>query len=174
MSEEKSLILPIGEIENKGTLIGEIFYKPKMPTIICVVVGIVCVASLKPVAVALGAFILAVAVFVIFKIKDYKTIGIYDSYLIVYSTKDPNYARRIEFNDIVEWTCKSSEGISDALMLKLKSGEILYKDTFQTSLVYKTMNRVIPEKETRKVREAESKKKKLKFSWPFKKKKSAK
>ncbi len=171
MSEEKSQVLPIGEIKNEGKLIQEIFYKPKGATVVCLLVGLCFIVTLHPAAIALGIFILAVALFVIFKIKNYKTIGVYDRYLIIYATKDQNYARRIELDEIQEWTVKSGEGISDALMLKLQDGEVLFKDTFQIGLVYKSLNKVIPEKETRKIREEANKKKKLKFSWPFKKRK---
>lgn len=174
MSEEKSPICLVSEIENNGSLIKEIFYKPQTATIICCIVAVLFIATMKTYAIILGVFILAIAVFVIFKIKDYKTLGIYDTYVIVYSTEDPNYGRRVEMDEITEWCCKNSQGMSDAVMLRLNTGEVIYKDTFQTNKAFKALDKIIPSKETQAIKAAENKKKKLKFSWPFKKKNKGK
>lgn len=171
MNEINIIVSPLNEIENNGQLIANVYYKPNTATYICIVVSIAFILTLNPLAMFLGVFVLGIAAFVTFKIKDRITLGIYDTYLIMYSTDDQSMAQRFEYDQIAEWNCKSGTGISDALMLRLIDGQVIYKDTFQTSKVFKAFNKVIPKKETYAIREEENKKTKLKFSLPFKKKK---
>lgn len=163
--------VPADTIENRGNLIAEINFKPKSAPIICIIAGVVFIITLHPLAVGLGIFIIAMTIFVGVKVKDYRTMGIYDRCLILYSTEDPSLARRIEYDDIEEWTCKSGKNSTDALYIKMKSGEIVYKNTFQISAVYRSLNKVIAKKESREVQAERNRNTKLKFSFPFRRKK---
>lgn len=167
MKVNDTKMVPVDEILDCGTLVKEVFYKPKSAPYICAIFSLLLVITLNWVAIILGVFVFAFVLFVSFKIEDYKTMNIYDRCIVIYDTHDLNKARKVNYEDVEEWTVKSSEGISDALMLKLKNGDVVYKDTFQTGIAYKELNKIMPEKESRAVQAEKNKKRSAKFKFKF-------
>ena len=160
----------LDDIMNEGTLIGEVWYKPQRAVILSCILAFLLILTGNILAICLAIFTLAISLFVNHAVKDYKTVDVYDSYLIVYSSED-GMARKILFDDIEEWVCKNGTNAADALKVDLKDGEVIYKNTFQIGKLLRYMNKALPDKEAKKVQEEKNKDKKLKFSWPFKKKK---
>lgn len=159
--------IPENEITGCGNCIKNIMFKPKSAPIICGVFALLLLLIRSWISIALAIFTIAMVLYVALKVDDYKTISIYDNCIVLYDTKQPELARKIDYADVVEWTVKASEGASDALMLKLSSGEILYKDTFQVSLVYKELNKLMPEKESRAIQAEKNKQTSAKFKFRF-------
>ncbi|MFI3283584.1 MAG: hypothetical protein R3Y57_00725 [Erysipelotrichaceae bacterium] len=154
---------PVNEIEIDEPLVAEIGFKPLYASYICLIVGILLIITGFTIAMMLGAFFILISLFVHFALKDYKTMDIYETYLILYDTADVSLAKKVMFDDIVEWNCKNSEKTTDALMLKFGEFDVIYKDTFQANKVYKVLYKLIREKETYVIKEEENKKKKLVF-----------
>lgn len=163
MNNENSKYISVEELTDCGSLIKEISYKPKTAPYVCAGLAAVLLITMNWIAIILGIFIIAFILFVTFKIEDYRTLTIYDQCIVVYDRKNLDLARKITYDEVEEWTVKSAEGITDALMLKLKDGDVIYKDTFQTSDVYKALKKIIPMKETREVRAEKNRQKKVKF-----------
>jgi len=161
----------IEDITGTGTLIGEVWYKPQWAVIVCCFIAFLLCLTANYMAIILAVFIFAISFFVNHSVKDYKTVEVYDYYLIIYSAIDDETGRRILCDDIVEWTCKNGNNAADALMIELEGGEVVYKNTFQIAKLFRYLNKVIPEKESKRIQEEKNKNTKLKFSWPFKKKK---
>lgn len=159
---------PLELIDNDGQLIGEVFYKPHRAIIFGSITALLLAITRQPLAILLGVFVLALSLYVHYIIKDRKTLGVYDSYIIVYASDNPNLVRKISFDDIEEWDCKANENGVDAFMIKLIDQEVIYKDTFQLPKAFKLLRKVLPLKETRKIEEEKYKKKKLKFDNPLK------
>lgn len=168
---DKSLFQKLDTIDNNGKLIGEVWYKPHTTIIICGVIAILLIFTRNIAAIILALCVAVIVFFVNTRIKDHKALGVYDEYVLVYFTDDPEYARKINYSDIAEWTCKNGTTGDDAMMFQLADGELVYKNTFQISKAMRLMNKVLPDKESKKVQEMKNKEKKLKFDWPFKKRK---
>ncbi len=162
------ILLPIEKLDNTGTLVGEVFYKPTKAIIYVSLAALLLALTRNWLAILLGVFILGVALVVNYIIKDRITLGIYQDYVIVYASEDPTLARKISYSELAEWDCKTDAAGADAIMLKLVDGEIIYKDTFQAPVAFRLLRQALPEKETRKIKAEQEKKKKLKFDNPFK------
>ncbi len=90
--------------------------------------------------------------FCLIKVKDHKTIDIYEKGVVVYKSDDDNKAIYIPFNELQEWGGKYSEyGSSEAIMFKLQNGETIYKNTFLANNAYIHLNRVASEKESKAI-----------------------
>ena len=166
---KKSKYMDINEIDLTGTLIGKVGYKPQYAVIfICVGAALLCLTR-NWIAIALAGFMAAISLFVNQAVKERKTVDIYQEFLIIYSSDDDGKAIKIGVDDIVQWECKSGTTSADALCIKLKSEEEVFKNTFQTSKMFRYMNKCIPSKEATSIKEKENRKKKLKFSLPFRK-----
>ena len=163
----------IENLDRTGNLIGKVGYKPRHAIIIsCIAAGLLCL-TMNWIAILLAAFIILISLFVNHLVKERLTMEIYDQYILLFDSDDNNLVRKIDYADIVEWGCKNSENAADALMLKLSDEEVVYKNTFQIGKALRFLNKVIPDKEERRIQEEKNKEKKLKFSmpkWPFKKK----
>ena len=118
-------------------------------------------------------FVLAFVAFVFLKVEDYLTLSIFPTFVLVYQLGSTEMVRKINYEDIEEWTCKDNEGKSNCVMIKLKTQEVIYKDTFQSSKVYGKFDKIMHEKETRAIQQEKNRQRefKFKFRWPFKKKK---
>ena len=170
MKVDNEKYLPKELVNCDGILKAEITYKPVFSVYIGLVIGCLLCATLIWQIVILGVFVLALTV-VIFKfVNDYKVMDIYDNFLIIYAIEEP-LARRVDFADIKEWSCKPGLSSSDSVMIVLNDGEVIYKDTFKINKVYKCLNKLIKEKESRVIKEKEKEGSKLVFKNPFKKKK---
>ncbi len=91
----------------------------------------------------------------------------------MYAYQSEDLVRVIKYEDVVEWGCKTDEGKSNAMMFRLNTGEVIYKDTFQANKAFSALNKIMPERETRtmQLEEFKAKGKNYKFRLPFGKKK---
>lgn len=170
MIEENSNYVLVEDMEQEGTLIGSVMYKPYVAIVVSAIVGVLFILTGNWIAIIAGIVFFGIVILVYVNVKDRKTVDVYDEYLILYHTDEPEYGRRIDYYEIAEWTIKNGSSSSDSLMIRLKDGEVIYKDTFLSGKVYRYVNKAIPQLETRYLQAEENKKKKLKFRWPFKKK----
>ena len=171
--ETNNKYVPKSTLELEETLICDINYKPTFSLILGAIFGILMFFTGNIIAIVLGIFVLAFVIFVHFKVEDYLTLSIYPSYVLVYKLDSSELVRKIYYEDIEEWTCKDSDGKSNCVMIKLKTQEVIYKDTFQSSKVYGKFDKIMHEKETRAIQQEKNRQRefKFKFKWPFKKKK---
>ena len=166
MSERNSKAIPVEEIVREGDPLARIRYIANTATIISLIFGGLLCVTLNWGFVISGLLIIALTILVKINVRDYQVLDIYDDYLIVYEL-DTAYARRIAITDIKEWTGKPGKAGADAVMLILNDGEVIYKDTFMISKAYRTLNKIMPEKESQAIKDEENKKTKLKFDIPF-------
>jgi len=161
------------DTEQLGSFIGEVGYKPKWALIICCVIGVALCLTMNWIAILFGVMLAGISLFLNYKVKEYKVMGIYDQGILLYPNpnKKEDSIRRIHFDEIAEWTVKSGANSADALMIQRADNEILYIVTFQTGKAANFLNKVIPNKESRKIQEEKNKQKAVKFKWPFKKRK---
>ena len=161
------------ELDINEKLIVDVKFKPMSTLIFGGVLGIVCCATLNPLAIVLGGVILLYSIFVYMNVKDYITLSIYETFVLVYAYQSEDLVRVIKYEDVVEWGCKTDEGKSNAMMFRLNTGEVIYKDTFQANKAFSALNKIMPERETRtmKLEEFKAKGKNYKFRLPFGKKK---
>lgn len=161
------------ELDINEKLIVDVKFKPMSTLIFGGVLGGVCCATLNPLAIVLGGVILLYSIFVYMNVKDYITLSIYETFVLVYAYQSEDLVRVIKYEDVVEWGCKTDEGKSNAMMFRLNTGEVIYKDTFQANKAFSALNKIMPERETRtmQLEEFKAKGKNYKFRLPFGKKK---
>ena len=172
MSKNKDKYVAIDNISRDGDLRLALKYKPRLAYFTCLAVGCLLCITLHWAAIVMGLFLICLAVFMELTVKDYQVMDIYENFLIVYDLENDK-ARRIEFDDIVEWTCKHGMTNADSVMIKLQDGEYIYKDSFLSNRAYRVLNKLMPKKESQIVKDKENAKSKLKFDIPFIKRKKS-
>ena len=155
-------------------------YKPVTSLYVGLFFSILFIALMNLATVILGLFILGYTCFVHFVVKDAPSLDIYSTFALVYKLDSPNLVRKVDYEDVEEWTCSDNEGRSSCVKIKLTNGELIYKDTFQSGKVYRLFSKIMRDKESRLVqhRKMEEKNRKMKskfrfklpFKWPFNKK----
>ncbi len=151
--EKKIEFVKREEINPEGKLIKKIGFKSKMSEILFLVVGLALCATLNIYAILLGLFLIAISFFVFKFVKDYKTMDIYEKGIIIYATEDDSMATYISYDDLQEWTGKYSEyGSPEAIMFKLKTGETIYKNSFLANSAFLHLNKLIGEKESKRIK----------------------
>ena len=155
-------------------------YKPVTSLYVGLFFSILFIALMNLATVILGLFILGYTCFVHFVVKDAPAMEIYSTFTLIYKLDSDHLVRVIKYEDVEEWACADNEGRSSCVKFNLTNGEVVYKDTFQSSKVYRLFNKLMREKESRLVqhRKREEKNKKMKskfrfklpFKWPIKKK----
>jgi len=169
MTNNEEKYTPEKELTRDGDLRLRVMYKSKKALYFGLAAGAVfCLTMLWPL-VLMGVFILSLTGFVQYSIKDYIVVDIYDTNVIIYDLTN-ELARKVAYDDIVEWTCKHGTSSADTIMFKLKDGEYIYKDTFLFGKAYREFNKIMPKKESQAVRDVENSTKKLQFRNPFKRK----
>jgi len=156
----------IKDIKVEGDYIGTVMYKPMFQIYFMLVcaIGIIFVNSWA--AKILGAFVALVALFVIFKVKDKKTIDVYTKCILIYDV-DGNKAVMIKNEDIKNYDTGSTEQYK--LFVKLYDGRSLTKETFRLGDAKKYLAKTMPKKTTLEVRQEENKNKSFDIVKGFKK-----
>ena len=166
---EETVSIPESKYVDKATLqiseqcLGKIMYKPVSTLYIGIFAGACFIAFMNLATVILGLFILAYVLFVHFVVKDAPAMEIYSTFTLIYKLDSDHLVRVIKYEDVEEWACADNEGRSSCVKFNLTNGEVVYKDTFQSSKVYRLFNKLMREKESRLVqhRKREEKNKKM-------------
>ncbi len=157
------------ELGDLGKPLKEITFKPKLTIYVVMAISVVlCITMIWPLVV-LGVFFLLMAWYVSVNLPDRKVMDIYQGFLVIYEV-DSEKVRKINFEEIEEWSCKAGKSGADSIMLRLTDGEVLYKDTFIINKAYRCLMKLLKEKESRAITERVNKGSKLVFRNPFKKK----
>ncbi len=151
------------EIEITGKLIASIGFKLLTASYVMIAAGIgVIVLSRNFWGIVLGIIPIALGVMAIIRIKDYKTMDIYDDSIVIYTDPSWEKAVKIPYDDIEQWSSESQANAADAIMLVLKNGLTVYKNTFQIEKATKALLENLEKKEKKfinqqKVREENAK-----------------
>ncbi len=167
--ENNKEYVELSSLELTGKHICDINYKPTSTLIgafVFVALMVVLTVFTKSIyGVILGVFVLVYAIFVTKTVKDYRTLSIYDTYVLVSKLDSPNEVKKINYEDVEEWTCKNNEGKANCVMFKLKDGEVIYKDTFQFNKAFNELNKLMPEKETMAIKKERQRQVQMKFKF---------
>ena len=156
MDNKELKYLNIEEVKSEGNFIRAISFKPKMPIVVTGVAGIALLFVNNIFARILGAFFILLAFFVFKEIEDYKVMDIFDKGIMIYGDKKAKLACFIPFEMIQEWSVNRDNG-HDTVEIKLAENNIIYKDTFEASKVYKTLYSLLKEKEKNYIKAQKSK-----------------
>ena len=146
--ENNKEYVELNSLELTGKHICDVNYKPTSTLIIGFIFALAMLLTRHLYGVILAVFVFAYTVFVSKTVKDYRTLSIYDTYVLVSEIDNSSKVRKICYEDVEEWTCKNNEGKANCVMFKLKDGEVIYKDTFQFNKAFNELNKLMPEKET--------------------------
>lgn len=159
-------------LEITETPIALIMYKPKTTLLLAAVFAGAFILMGQLLTILLGVFIFLLALFVQFKVDDFPTLEIYKDYVLIYKLDSHTLVRKVNYDDVEEWTSMDNEGKSNCVVFRLKNGEKIYKDTFQSSKAYRELKKLMEDKESRVVQHRKmvekNKKVKMKFKLPFK------
>ena len=142
----------IEEIRPAGKPLKAITYKPYIACYVAITAGIGMLFLKHWAFIVLGVFFVGIALFVLLKIKDRNVIDIYQEGVLIYGLEDNTKGMYVRYDDIVEWSAKSSQGGSECVYFVLTDGRHIYKDTFQAIIAYRQLNKLMPEKESEHIR----------------------
>lgn len=163
--ENNKEFVELSSIELTGNHICDINYKPNSTLIGAFIFSALMVITLNIYCVILGIFVLVYAVFVTKTVTDYRTLSIYDTYVLISEIDNADKVRKVNYEDIQEWACKNNEGKANCVMFKLKDGEVIYKDTFQFNKAFNELNKIMPEKETMAIKRERQRQVQMKFKF---------
>lgn len=155
----------ITDIEIYGKLEKQIGYKPFGAIIVGIVAGIGLIALRNVSAIILGCFFLIIGLVTLFLTKDYKTMDIYDTGVLIYNSDDLNLAIFLPYDEIEQWTIKRDNGANEAIYFRLYDGKEIYKNTFQSAKAFRCLRDYISDKEKMNLK---GKQVSSKISSPFK------
>lgn len=135
----------IKSIKVDSKLIDSGAFKPIKSSIVIVIVGVALMLVNEFLVRALGVFFIAIALFVMFFVKDKKTIDVYEKGCVIYNSKDQNLAYYLDFEDIEEWDITHESG-HDTVIFTLLDGNRAVVDTFQTNKIYAALEKAVPKK----------------------------
>ena len=151
------------DIEVTGRLIANIGFKLVTASYLMIAVGIGVIALTRNLTgIILGIIPIVIGVLAIIRVKDYKTMDIYDDSIVIYTDPSCEKAVKIPYEDIEQWSVEGQASAADAIMLVLKNGLTVYKNTFQSEKAAKALLEKLEKKEKRflnqlKVREENAK-----------------
>ena len=145
-NKETMEYLPVEEVKAQGRFIKAIGFKPKAAPLIVTAMGIVLLIPNSLYSRLLGFLMIALAVLVFLKVKDFKVMDIFDQGIMFYGDRDAKYAYFLPFDDIVMWRM-DREGGHDSIVFELENNQKIIKDTFEADRVYKALYPLIREKE---------------------------
>lgn len=163
--ENNKEYVELSSIELNGNHICDINYKPMSTLIIGLVFAVLMLLTRNVYAIILAAFVLVYTVFVYKTVNDYRTLSIYDKYVLISEMDNPNKVRKINYEDVEEWTCKNNDGKANCVMFKLKDGEVIYKDTFQFNKAYNELYKLMPKKESMAIKRERQRQVQMKFKF---------
>ncbi len=149
--ETKYVYLPIEDVKTEGRFLKAICFKPKTAPIVMIVVGILMFIPRIFLLALLGLFFIAMSVMVLFLVKDYKVLDIFDQGIMIYGDKEARTACFIPFDDIKTWTVKRDNG-HDTAEFTLQDGSVIIKDSFEVDKAYRTLYGLIKEKEEKYIK----------------------
>lgn len=151
---------PVEEVKPEGNFLKAVCFKPKMAPIICIAIGIAMLLVPNTLVRLLGLFFIAMSVAVIVLVADHKVVDIFDKGVMVYGDNENKTALFIPFEDIKEWSVKHEEG-HDVIMFDLGDDRKIYKDSFEADTVFRTLNKLIREKESNYIKVQKAREKSL-------------
>ena len=138
------------EIEITGKLIANIGFKLLTASYVMIAAGIAVIALTRNFwGIIFGLVPIALGVMAIIRIKDYRTMDIYDDSIVIYTDPSCEKAVKIPYEDIEQWSSESQANAADAIMLVLKNGLTVYKNTFQIEKATKALLVNLEKKEKR-------------------------
>ena len=158
--DKNYVYLPIEEVETKGNFLKAICFKPKTAPIIMIVVGILMFLPRIFLLALLGLFFIVMSALVLFLVKDYKVMDIFDQGILIYGDKEAKLGCFIPFEDIKMWTVKRDNG-HDTAEFTLQDDSRIIKDSFEVDVAYRTLYGLIKEKEEKYMKAQEARKNQL-------------
>lgn len=135
----------INEIKVDSLLVSSVSFKPTLAPIVVGIVGIammfVNVLGIR----ILGVFFIAMALFVLFFVKDKKTIDVYEKGCVIYHSNNKELAYYLDFSNVEEWDILHESG-HDTVEFTLLNKNRAVVDTFQSNKVYSALDKAIPDK----------------------------
>ncbi|MBR0138493.1 MAG: hypothetical protein IJM15_08790 [Erysipelotrichaceae bacterium] len=148
--EENFTTVKADEFQPTGKLIAEIGYKNVVASYVLIIAGIALIAITRNIpGIVFGAVLIAFGAFAHLKIEDYKTMDIYDDSVVIYT--DPGCKKVVQFRneDITQWSVENQQNAAEAIMLMMKDGLPVYKNTFQSEKAAKFLMQTMETKEKR-------------------------
>lgn len=167
MNNELINQMSVDDIDKLGSPNKVITIKPYTAIVVCTIVSIPMIISKLWV---LGIFILALALLCLWKIPNEKRVAFYDEFLIIYPPNRKDVCQKIDYDEVLEWRVAQGKAGADSFMLRLTGDRYVATDCFNTTKIYKEMDKVLPEKEANYIRKKNIENTPLNFNF-FKRKK---
>lgn len=157
MEQEQLTYILVKDYVPTGTLDSTIGFKPKIAPIVCLIAGVAMLIPNNLFVRILGVFFLIMAIAVLYAMKDKKVAEIYSDGVLIYNSKNQEYAYFLDYNDVKMWKVDHEEG-HDSIIFTLNSTYRTGFDTFQSNKAYRALQKYIGNKDEKIIRAEELRK----------------
>lgn len=154
------------EADKYGSPDLEIYSKPIVAIYVSIAAAIVLIVTVK--VAILGFIILPLALFLLWKAPNNLQLRFYDKFLLLFPYKEDEKCKKINYDDVIEWSMRKGTVGGDILLLHLKDEKYEQIDVFRSIKVVRKLNLVMPDKEANA--KNNRKMKNSSFKWPWSKK----
>ncbi|MDO4941126.1 MAG: hypothetical protein Q4E33_05500 [Erysipelotrichaceae bacterium] len=157
MEQEQLSYILVKDFIPTGSFDSTIGFKPKIAPVVCLIVGAAMLIPNNLFVRILGLFFVVMAALVMYVMKDKKVADVYSDGVLIYNSKNQDYAYFLNYNDVKMWKVDHEEG-HDTIVFTLNS---LYRtgfDTFQSNKAYRALEKYIGDKDEKLIRAQELRK----------------
>ena len=151
---------PVEELTVEGQFRKAVCFKPKRAPFFCIILGALFLIPNNLIVRILGIFFIAMGLFVLLEVKDYKVMDLFDTGVMVYGDRDNKTAFFLPYEDVKEWEVTHENG-HDTIEFLLEDGRSIIKDSFEADNAYKELYVLIKEKERRYIQAEKDREKPL-------------
>ena len=169
--ENQSLKSNYEKIQNEQKKLTTVMYKNNTATYAMFVISLILIITRNVWGIVIGAILLLCAIFVHFKIKDFKVMEIYENCVVLFDKKSGELSNIIYNNYVQEWNIVNTEGSCNFIRFLLKDQNTISVESYQLNKAFDTLQKTMPTKEKMAKQLKSLSTEKIKLENPFKSKK---
>lgn len=147
MDKERSDYRPAASTPVEGTLVRHIRYKPVLGSLIISLLGAAALLIPNTVGRLAGIVLIAAALYVIFFVRNSQVMDIYTGGILAHADNNDSLVLFLPYGEISQWSVKRSGSGTQVVMLMLRDGQYVYKETFEMAGIRRVLLKYLPEKE---------------------------
>ena len=164
MEEMRAKLCRIADLPQSGKPVVSINIKPYVSIIVCILVGILMIAT--QFVWIVGAILIVVALLVLWKTPNYTLLEAYPDYFVVYTRGDEEFCQMVRWDEVQEWVFRQGKAGMDIIVIRVSEEEFVFINAYSSTKLVHCFNKFVPDKEAH--RQQQAKMKNSPFKWPEK------
>ena len=107
----------IADLPQSGKPVVSINIKPYVSIIVCILVGILMIAT--QFVWIVGAILIVVALLVLWKTPNYTLLEAYPDYFVVYTRGDEEFCQMVRWDEVQEWVFRQGKAGMDMIVIRV-------------------------------------------------------